>query len=65
MTSMRVEKILCRNGHLLGLITDGEITVKHMGRKLCIALPEREPLTLRITCDRCGEEKSVCVARKT
>lgn len=54
--------IRCKNGHVVGVLSETELIVQHRGRKVVITA--RGIISAEITCERCGETVKINLEEK-
>lgn len=54
--------IRCKNGHVVGVLSETELIVQHRGRKVVIAA--RGDICATITCERCGQSVKINLEEK-
>ena len=64
MENNELERIYCKNHHVVGVFAHDSLVIQHQRRKIIIYRHETLPVSLKIVCDRCGEEVKITLGPK-
>lgn len=64
MENNELERIYCKNHHVVGMFAQDSLIVQHQRRKIIIYRHDTLPVSLKIVCDRCGDEIKITLEPK-